>query len=236
MIIIVEANMLPNLSETDKKSLLSMTGSDKVIVLSDKKSSVPIETMQLFMQMKAKTEFIQLEDLKMGFGLGYQYGVFSASFTKEKVKILSQNDYSKIVSPNMICVKTLTNAKKVASNSKKATTSVKKADPKKEEAVVTPKKKTAKVAADKTEEPKKTRKPRLKDLSADSLVASYPALAPYKGKLSAMNGMFIDAIKKSTDPNVSFKMQLQMVLADDTEEVWKTIKKDFAKLKALAEK
>lgn len=235
MIIIVEANMLPNLSETDKKSLLSMTGSDKVIVLSDKKSSVPIETMQLFMQMKAKTEFIQLEDLKMGFGLGYQYGVFSASFTKEKVKILSQNDYSKIISPNMVCVKTLTGPKK-NSNAKKPATTVKKADPKKEEAVVTPKKKTAKVAADKTEEPKKTRKARLKDLSADSLVASYPALAPYKGKLSAMNGMFIDAVKKSTDPNVSFKMQLQMVLADDTEEVWKTIKKDFAKLKALAEK
>ena len=245
MIIIAEANMLPALSEADKKVLLGMSGTDKVIVLSDKKSQVPIETMQLFMAMKAKTEFIQLDDLKMGFGLGYRYGLFAAAYSKDKVKILTNNDYSNIISSNMVCVKSLSAAKKTVT-AKKVTATKNEEVPKKATSKAAEKgatKTSVKEAGTKKEvlETKEapvktsTRKPKLKDLSADSLIATYPALKPYKTKISTLNGMLKDAINKSTDPNVSFKMQLQMIFADDAEDIWKVVKKDYAKLKILAE-
>lgn len=46
--------------------------------------------------------------------------------------------------------------------------------------------------------------------------------------------MFVEAIKKSSDAEGSLKMQLKMTFADDADDIWKIIKKDFAKLKALS--
>ncbi len=68
---------------------------------------------------------------------------------------------------------------------------------------------------DKPEPEKKApRRGKLRDLSASSLIANYPALAPYEKKLTSLHDLFVQAIKKSTEANVSFKMQLQMVLKD----------------------
>lgn len=246
MVIIAEANMLQNLDDMDKKALTGLSASDRVVVLSDVKSSVPVETMQLFMSLKAKTEFVQLPDLRQSFGVGYKYGEFSARFAKEKqVKILTGNDYSGVIAPNMVCVKTLGAVKRTAPKkiikpepTKKVKEVITKAAPK-EKTSATKKEKVApiKKEAVKTDPIKKTslRKGNLKDLSAASLISAYPALAPYEKKLANLHDLFVQAIKKSTDPNVSFKMQLQMVFSDDSEEIWKVIKKDFAKLKMLAD-
>ncbi len=245
MVIIAEANMLQNLDDSDKKALTGLSASDRVIVLSDVKSSVPVETMQLFMSLKAKTEFVQLPDLKQSFGVGYKYGEFSARFAKEKqVKILTGNDYSGVITSNMVCVKALGAVKRTSTKkaektapAKVAKEAIKKVAPK-EKAPSAKKEKAAPVKKE-AEKPgtakKATRRGKLKDLSAASLIANYPALAPYEKKLTTLHDLFVQAIKKSTDPNVSFKMQLQMVFSDDAENIWKTIKKDFAKLKMLAD-
>lgn len=244
MVIIAEANMLQNLDDSDKKALTGLSASDRVIVLSDVKSSVPIETMQLFMSLKAKTEFVQLPDLKQSFGVGYKYGEFASRFAKEKqVKILTSNDYSAVISSNMVCVKSLGTAKRTVTKKaekpapvKAVKEVVKKAAPK-ERASATKKEKAAPVKKEDKPEPAKKapRRGKLKDLSAASLIANYPALKPYEKKLTNLHDLFVSAIKKSTDPNVSFKMQLQMVFSDDAEDIWKVIKKDFAKLKMLAD-
>lgn len=235
MVLIAEANMLLNLDESDKKALSALTASDKIIVLSDKKSTVSVETMQLFLGLKAKAEFVQVEDLKAQFSLGFKYGEFSAKFAKEKVTVLTHNDYSAILSPNMTCVKTLTKTKKaVTSVTKKtiSTATVNKAAEKK-----TPEKKVSSAKKEELKaEPVKAapkRKGKLTDLSAESILAAYPALVPYSTKLKSLSGMFATAIKNSTDADTSLKMQLKMTFAEDGEEIWKIIKKDYAKLKAL---
>ncbi len=244
MVIIAEASMLQNLDETDKKALTGLSASDRVIVLSDVKSQVPVETMQLFMSLKAKTEFVQLPDLKQSFGVGYKYGEFASRFAKEKqVRILTGNDYSGVIASNMVCVKTLGAVKRsstkraVKTAPVKAVKEVVKKSASKEKASATKKEKTAPVKKEDKPEPAKkaSRRGKLRDLSASSLIANYPALAPYEKKLTTLHDLFVSAIKNSTDPNVSFKMQLQMVFADDAEDIWKIIKKDFAKLKMLSE-
>ena len=244
MVIIAEASMLQNLDDSDKKALTGLGASDRVIVLSDVKSSVPVETMQLFMSLKAKTEFVQLPDLRQSFGVGYKYGEFSARFAKEKqVKILTGNDYSGVIAPNMVCVKTLGTVKRTApKKTEKAAPSkvVKEATKRfaaKEKTSATKKEKAAPVKKEEKPEPatKAPRRGKLKDLSATSLIANYPELSPYEKKLTNLHDLFVQAIKKSTDPNVSFKMQLQMVFSDESEAIWKVIKKDFAKLKMLAD-
>lgn len=235
MVIIAEANMLLNLEDSDKKALSTLTGSDKIIVLSDKKSTVSVETMQLFLGLKAKSEFVQVEDLKAQFSLGFKYGEFSSKFAKDKVKILTNNDYSAVLPTNMICVKSLSGAKKTTTVKK--TTSTKEVNKKEtpvKKAVTksAPVKKVVEVVEEKVA-PK--RRGKLKDLSAESVLAAYPALAPYKAKITSLSGMFAQAIKNSTDADASLKMQLKMTFADDSEAIWKIIKKDYAKLKALAE-
>lgn len=228
MVIIAEANMLLNLNENDKKSLSTLTASDKVIVISDKKSTVSVETMQLFLGLKAKSEFVQVEDLKAQFALGFKYGEFSTKFAKDKVKILTNNDYSAVLNPNMICVNTLSNSKKTATTSKPTVTKAVKEETK------TVKSTSEKLSTDVKNITVQKRKGKLKDLSAESLLVAYPALEPYKGKITSLNGMFVEAIKKSSDAEDSLKMQLKMTFADDADAIWKIIKKDFAKLKALS--
>jgi len=242
MIIIAEANMLLNMDESDKKALSLLTSSDRVIVLSDKKSTVSVETMQLFLGLKAKSEFVQVEDLKAHFSLGFKYGEFSVKYSKDKIKILSNNDYSAVLPSNMICVKTLGTARRAANVNAKAkekneksvsekSTPVKKVS---STSVEKPGKKNETIEDSKIKEAPK-RRGKLKDLSAESLLSAYPALAPYKAKITSLNGMFVQAIKNSTDADVSLKMQLKMTFADDSEAIWKIIKKDYSKLKALSE-
>ncbi len=205
MIIIAEANMLQNLDDSDKKALIGLSASDRVIVLSDVKSSVAVETMQLFMSLKAKTEFVQLPDLKQSFGVGYKYGEFSARFAKEKqVKILTGNDYSGVIASNMVCVKTLGAVKRTSTKKAEKTApakvvkeAIKKVAPK-EKAPSTKKEKSAPTKKDDKPEPAKKapRRGKLKDLSAASLIANYPALAPYEKKLANLHDLFVQKLEK----------------------------------------
>lgn len=237
MVIIAEANMLSSLDDGDKKVISTLTASDKIIILSDKKSAVSIETMQLFLGLKAKAEFVQVDDLKAQFSLGFRYGEFSAKYAKDKVKILTNNDYSAVLGVNMMCVKTLANVKKnnvqppVEKKREKAPTkAVNNVEEKKiDKAVVKSEPVSAPEKAASTK-----RRGKLKDLSAESILAAYPELEPYATKIKSLSGMFAQAIKASTDAETSLKMQMRMLFADSGEDIWKIIKKDYAKLKALA--
>lgn len=260
MIYILESKMLPKMTEEDKK-VLSLPGTDRVIIFSDKKSSVSIETMQFFMSIKAKTDFVQLEDIDddntVIFCLGYQYGLFSAKCEKDKVVVLTDRAYS-FLPDNMVCLKNLSEKNNSTEKTQRGRRKkeVKEPPVKKMTENVLEQEKVVEVEKqpkiEKKVERKKTvgrpkstgnndtksktkGKAKLSDLSANSIIKAYPELEPFQSKLTTLNGMFIDAIRKSTESNVSLKMQLQMVFAEDTDIIWSTIKKDFAKLKMLAD-
>lgn len=294
MIYVLDANRLPGLSDADKKTL-SLPGTDKILILCDTNTVVSIDIMQFFMEMKAKTEFVQLTCADDGFELGYQCGVLVAKNEGEKVVVVSDLEPQMVLPANVSFVKSISPTKKISTSGfRSRSRSVAKKTEKSDQQVgttneddgrdrhcdvtecadsipdtVIEKKSVRQRKKSDSQKPQtqdvtesvnndiipdsssmmsdepindivpeqkvsvSKRKAVAKDLPAESLTKAYPELKPFAGKIASLHDLFVDAIRKATDAEVSLKLQLHMVFADDGDVMWSIIKKDYDKLKKL---
>jgi len=245
MVIIAEIAKLNSMEKQDFSMLSKLQSKDKLIIVAGQKESASIELVQLLLGLKTSPEFQIVENMKNQLLLGGVYGYLAAKYEKEKeVVILSDCDYSALPIKNLKSVTSLSGAKRPTSpktSTKKRTSDISAEAGDKavvaEVSTAADMKKDEKAVATHSGAPTKTSRVRLKDLSIESILAKYGALEPYREQMERISGdMLKQAIAGATDADSSFKFKLTMCYGPETGEgIWKVLKKDFQKLKTLAE-
>lgn len=229
MIIIAEMNsLIKGVTEAHRKQFGNLTASDKLYLISDSQTAVPMDVLELFMELNTKPQFLKL-DLSDEFALGFQYGRLYSLHTEDTIVVISDKKR-----PLPAREKTIESKKTPAVSTEVKEKPVIKEEPPKQLSLPIEEAPSEKIVTLTAAASIKT-KVRMKDLSNASLLAKYPGLEPYRERITKMGeGMLKNAITGASDPDISFRLQLIMYFGPEYgEKIWNILKKDYAKLKEL---
>lgn len=224
MVVIIESfSSTDNLIAQEAK-IKRLTAKDTIIILSSEEGTVPISTIELLLQSKAKIRFIPAPSIENVFELGVIYGTIIATYPGENIVALGDRKI-----PN-IGISDSVKTKRKSVTSVNDETRIKNKNKNLEEKETKPPVVQSSVSPIK-EKKRRTPQKKFSHITSEEMLNRFSSLAPLEAEIKAVDDELLRvAFEKATDNENSLLVQLQMTYGITTgEAVWSAIKDSFCK-------